>query len=347
MDVLKAAVLLSIPFIAGCQIPYIAHTAYNQAKLFSRRVPVQKVIEDPKTEDATKSKLKLVLEARAFAGNKLGLDSTENYSKFVQLDGPYVTYIVHAAPKFELESYQWWFPIVGKVPYKGYFNKEMARDAAKGFDPGQYDTFVRGVTAFSTLGWFSDPLYSSMIAYSEHDLVNTVIHETVHATIYFKNKGHLNERMATFLGDYGTELFYQEKEGADSPTIRKIRAEQEDQKLFSQFLSKEMKDLRSWYASLKGQRPIDERTKRLDEIQKRFVTELKTKMKTEQFASFAREPLNNARLLAAGTYYEDLTDFERLRAKLGPDFKALVAYLKNLSKSSDPERELRAFVSGP
>lgn len=347
MDVLRAFGIVSLPLLMGCQIPYIAHTAYNQAKLFSRRVPVKEVLNDPKTEDATKTKLKLVLEARAFAEDQLGLNSSDNYSEFVKLDGPYVTYIVHAAPVFELESYQWWFPIVGKVPYKGYFDKEKAETAAKGFEPERYDTFVRGVTAFSTLGWFSDPLYSSMIAYSDHDLVNTVIHETVHATIYFKNKGGLNERMATFLGDYGTELFYQAKEGPESPTVKKIRAEQEDQKVFSRFLSKEMSDLRSWYSGLKGRKPMAERTKRLEDIQKRFISDVKTKMKTDQFGSFAREPLNNARLLAAGTYYEDLSDFERLQAKLGPDFKALVAYLKNLAKSSDPEKELRAYAAGP
>ncbi len=347
MDVLKYFGLALLPALVGCQIPYIAHTAYHQAKLFSRRVPVDDVMKDPKTSEATKAKLRLVQDARAFAEHRLSLNSTKNYSQFVELEDAYVSYIVHAAPVFKLESYEWWFPIVGKVPYKGYFIKEKAKAAAKGFDPQEYDTYVRGVTAFSTLGWFTDPLYSSMINYAEYDLVNTVIHETVHATIYFKNEGKLNERMATFLGDYGTELFYLEKEGKDSLTLKKIYFEQEDQKEFSKFLSKEMKDLRAWYGSLAGKHPYEERQKRFQEIQDRYASDLKPKMKTNAFSNFSKEPLNNARLLAVGTYYEDMSDFERLKDKIGPDFKALVVYLKTLTKSPRPESELRSFVAGP
>lgn len=344
MDVLKLAICALL--LTGCQVPYLAHTAYNQAKLISRREPITKVLKDEKVKEETKSKLRLVLEVRNFSEQILGLAKSDNYTKFVQLDGPYVSYIVHAAPVFALESYEWWFPIVGHVPYKGYFSKDKAEAEAKTFKPEEYDTYVRGVTAFSTLGWFSDPVFSSMLDYSEHDLVNTVIHETVHATLYFKSDGRLNERMATFLGDYGTELFYLNKEGPDSPTLKKIKTESADQKKFSDFLTHEMTELRAWYKSLSGQKPFAEKAKKLKGIHQRFETELKPQLKTKSFSSFAQKPLNNATLLSLGTYYEDLSDFERLKQKLGPEFQTLLSYLKNLAKSSKPSSELKAFVSG-
>jgi predicted aminopeptidase len=354
MDVLKhylIPTLVLAPTLAlssGCSVSYVGHTAYNQAKLFFRRTAIEKVLADSKTPEAAKAKLRLAQEAKEFAEKELGLNKTKNYTQFVQLDGPYVSYIVHAAPVFKLESHQWWFPIVGHVPYKGYFKKELAEEEAGSFKSSEFDTYVRGVSAFSTLGWFKDPLYSSMLAYDDHDLVNTVIHETVHATIYFKNHGGLNERMATFLGDYGSELFFTAREGKNSPTAKGIREEREDQKMFSQFLSREMAELRAWYKSLAAaDKPFTEKEKRLQEIQNRFSSELKPKLKTGQFAGFTREPLNNARLLALGTYYEDLGEFERLRDKLGPDFRALVAYLKNLAKSPKPETELKAFAGPP
>lgn len=342
------AAVIALVGLTGCQIPYIANSGWQQAKLYSKRVDIDKVVQDKATPPETRRKLELVKEARRYAENELGLKSTGNYRQFVALDRPYVSYIVHAAPSFKLESHRWWFPLIGNVPYKGYFSKADAEAESKTFPPKDFDVFVRGVTAYSTLGWFDDPVWSSMMIYHDADLVNTVIHETVHATIFIKSQADFNERMATFLGDLGTEMFYRKKEGDTSKQIERLRQERIEQKLFSDFLSKEMKDLREWYKqneSLNAEEKIIRKTARLKEIQERFKAEIQPQIKSGSYSGFATEPLNNARLLAYGTYYEDLSDFEKLREKLGPEFKVLLAYLKNLSQSSDPESELKRFVS--
>lgn len=346
--------ILLILVLAGCQVPYVVNNAYQQFKLFSRREKIEDLLKSEKTDEKTKNKLRLVLEAHEFAETHLGLAKSQNYLKFVQLEGPYVTYVVHAAPKWELTSYQWWFPIVGHVPYKGFFKLEQAQGEAQSLQKENLDTYVRGVSAYSTLGWFDDPLWSSMLAYEDHDLVNTVIHETVHATIYVKSQSEFNEQLATFMGDWGTELFYHAKEGERSATMDTIQKESRDRRIFSDFIALEMKTLRGWYEkenlSMKNENS-DERERRrqsrLDEIRDRFQKQVAPRLETPSYSGFGKNRLNNASLLATGTYYEDLADFQRLRSKMAQNFSSALKYLQTLQKSAQPSKDLRDFANSP
>lgn len=346
----QSPLLIGSVLLTGCQIPYMINSGWQQAKLYSKRESIERVLSNSKESEETKRKLRLVLDVRSFAENELGLKRTSNYRQYVALDRPYVSYIVHAAPPFRLESYRWWFPIVGHVPYKGYFSKAEAEEEAKKFSQKNFDVFVRGVSAYSTLGWFNDPVWSSMIVYNDVDLVNTIIHETVHATLFIKNQADFNERLATFLGDFGTELFYLKKEGPASPHLVQLKDERFDQNLFSEFISREMTNVRTWYKeneALESRSKKEEKEKLLKAIQLRFTSEIKPKMKRGGYSAFAADPLNNARLLSYGTYFEDLSDFEKLRQKIGPDFKSVLAYLQNLSASKTPESDLKTFVTSP
>ena len=242
------ALLICSWSLSGCVVGYLTKSSYNQMKLLMSRTPIDEVLEDPKVDEATKKKLRLAKEAKEFAEKELGLTPTNNYGTFVDLGRPYVSWIVRAAPVYKLEAYLWTFPIVGSIPYKGYFNKEDALEEAKDFDPNKYDTYVRGVGAYSTLGWFDDPILSSMTTMRESDFVNVIIHETVHATIYIKSQADFNERLATFLGDLGAEMFYFKREGEGSPTVKQTRLENADGKLFSKFITQELKELRAWYS---------------------------------------------------------------------------------------------------
>src|SRR5262249_33798482 len=133
--------------------------------------------------EETKRKLRLVLEVKKFAEEKLSLTSNRNYLTYVALDRDSVSYVLQVAPFNELSHYEWDYPIVGKMPYKGFFNKDLAKEEAKKFPEEKWDTYIRGVSAYSTLGWFHDPVLSSMLKYSDHELVDTIIHETVHANV--------------------------------------------------------------------------------------------------------------------------------------------------------------------
>ena len=301
----------------------------------------------PQLNDDQKKKLQLAQEARAFAESDLGLKTTENYTSYVQLARPYVTYLVSAAHKAELKPYKWWFPLIGSVPYKGFFDPDDAKAEAEALKARGYDTYIRGVSAYSTLGWFNDPLLSSMLAYKEFDLVNTVIHETVHATIYIKSEADFNERMAVFFGNKGTLAFYKKREGESSHTLQTMADDAHDERLFSTFISEELKSIEQWYKDRADQPLPDEvRQARLKEIQTRFATELRPKLKLkDSYKGFETVELNNARLIHYRLYLENLDDFEAVFQRLGGDFHKMLEFCRSLEKESDPKAALKAAAN--
>lgn len=345
MDSLKLIALVLIGLLgAGCQIGYLTKSAYNQLSLLNQRVPIEDALNDPKLEPQEKQKLLLSQDVRQFAESKLKLNVKKNYSTYVKLDRPFVSYVVSASPKWNLETHLWGFPIVGKMPYKGFFSEKDAKDEAESLKAENLDVYVRGVSAYSTLGWFKDPLLSSMLRYKDHDLVNTIIHESVHATLFIKNEADFNERLATFLGNKGMELYYQSKEGEASATLKHVRDENIDEKKFSEFITAEIKSLEKWYAEQKEQKE-ELRQSRLQEIKTHFIEKIKPNMKTDNYSKFDSIDLNNARLIVYKTYLQDMSDFENLYELSGHDFEKFMNTVKQLEKHEKPSLGLKDLVT--
>jgi len=310
--------------------------------LLTSRIEIKKALEDNRYSEHEKKQMRLAQEARQFAIEKIGLSENKNYTDYVQLDRPYVTYVVSAAEKKKLKAFEWKYFIVGKMPYKGFFQENLAKEEEKELIEKGFDTYVRGVSAYSTLGWFQDPLLSSMTTYREDVLVNTIIHETVHLTLYIKNSADFNERLAVFIGNKATEDFYLMKEGPASETVLKIKAENKDEALFSAFISQELKALEAWYQE--SERSDEEKVNRLLEIQTKFQSELLPKLKTKIYSYFPNTPLNNARLLVYKTYVSDLSDFEKLFVQTGQDYRKFIEACQKLEKVKNPEEELRKMI---
>ncbi len=292
-----------------------------------------------------KTKLRLALSVIEFAKVEFKLESDGNYSKVVWLDRPYVTWVVSASEKWKLKSYEWYFPIVGKVPYLGFFNETEAKTEEKKLSKNGYDTYLRGVSAYSTLGWFKDPLLSSMLRYEERDLVETLIHELVHTTFWVKNNVDFNERLASFLGQKGALIYYEKKEGSDSPTAQLIQAESADEKIFSEFITEELNSLSVWYSSLPVvNRTEDLRISRIKEIQNRFNLVIKPKLKSERWNRFADINLNNARLAGYKTYVSDFSNFERAWQCAQAQFPIFFKLIDTLRTSQDPDKDLAQLI---
>lgn len=343
-----ATSLFSISTLSACQMGYYTQSAYNQMKILAQRTPIEKKLTEENLSEDFKHKLNLSLEAHRFAVESLKLKDSKSYTTYVDLQRPYVTYVVSAAPKWELKHHLWSFPFVGSVPYKGYFDEDDAKTEELSLQKQNLDTYLRGVSAYSTLGWFDDPLLSTMIKYSEHDLVNTVIHETVHTTLYIKNSADFNERLAVFIGNKGTELFYFNKEGINSPTLQKIKDENEDDQIFSKFISAEIVELENWYKenipSKDSSQTADFEAKREDRlalIQEKFRKNILPLLKSNNYHSFSKNKLNNAKLLIYKTYTQDLIDFESLYKKANQDIPTFIELCKSLEKSKNPAEELK------
>jgi predicted aminopeptidase len=340
--------------LTGCHAGYLIKSAWSQADLLLSRDSIEEILNSPEKDSSLnpedRKKLKLALEAKAFGEGVLGLKKNGNYASYVHLDRPYVSYIVSAAAKDRLEPHLWTFPIVGAVPYKGYFNPDDAKEEANSLKEKGLDTYVRGATAYSTLGWFDDPVLSSMLRYSEYDLVNLIIHESVHATLYIKSQADFNERLATFIGDVGAELYFKEKEGEQSATLTAAAAERQDDKAFSEFISKEIDRLKNWYPEQNVTAPGFEELKknRLAEILAAFEKDLAPKLGNVKYRDRLRRDLdpsrlNNASLLAWKTYVYDMSDFELAFDKMNRDPLKFLEFAKSLEKSKDPEADLKSY----
>ena len=321
------------------------HSAYHQTKLVQSRQPLERALRSDRLTDGQKAKLRLVQETKKFAESALGLKKSSNYTSFVQLDEPYVTYLVQAAYPNELKPYLWKFPFVGEVPYKGYFKKSLAEQEARQLAADHYDIYTRGVAAYSTLGWFQDSVLSSMLRYEDYDLVELIIHETVHTTLFIKSAAEFNERMATFLGHQGMLLYYKSLGEAGTAQIKKAEDDGHDQKLFSAFLTREVEDLKKWYESHKTALTPASKAARMKDIQNKFTAELRPKMKTKIYEEFEKKELNNAILLAYRTYEYSLEDFDKLHAHFAGDFMQTLEWLKGLKGEKNPEQKLTEFAA--
>ena len=165
---------LCVLLLNGCGVGYLWHVATGQMSLLSRQQPVDEVLQETTLSDQERRKIRLILEARTFAIEQLGMHASDSYTTFVKVDGPYVSYNLSAAPKDALRPYTWRFPIIGRVPYKGFFKRNRALREQRALDALGYDTYVRGVQAYSTLGYFDDPIISSMLRLPDFILVNTI-----------------------------------------------------------------------------------------------------------------------------------------------------------------------------
>ncbi len=317
--------------------------------MMSSRVPLEKALQSNSLTSGQKNKIEISILAREFAFKNLGMKKSANYTHFVQLDRPYLTYAVMASYKWKLEPYLWNFPVIGKAPYKSYYNKARADQEAAEMKQRDFDVYVRGVPAYSTLGNLNDPLVSSMLSYKEHDLVNTMIHELTHTTLFIKDNIDFNERLAVFVAAKGTELFYLQQEGPNSKTLQMIKDENEDDQKFSQFITQELEELKTWYNQFDAAKIVSAddkekvRQERFNLIRNHFRQLLQPNLKSKSYARFVDGEMNNASLGNYQTYMKNLDEFEKVYQKSGGQIPAFLDKCKQLNNVDDPEKQLHLW----
>jgi len=323
----------------GCGVGYLWHVTTGQLSLLSRQQPVDEVLQSTTLSDQERQKIRLILETRTFAIDQLGMHASNSYTTFVQVDGPYVSYNLSAAPKDALKPYIWRFPIVGRVPYKGFFNKDKARREQRMLNAAGYDTYLHGVQAYSTLGYFDDPILSSMLHMHDFTLVNTIIHELLHQTVWIKGNVSFNESLANFIGEKGTIAYLAWRYGETSTELQHYRDMRADATVFRAYMQALIERLEDVY-----QQPLSvvEKLNRREQLFAAAKGDYPTvfpRMKTFYYRRyFERQSLNNAVLLSFRRYNRNTPYFEDVLAAHGGDLRRFIIYFKSLSPDQLPEQ---------
>ena len=223
--ILAVGALTLVASCAACSPVYVVKAGIAEAKILRARQPIHEVLNDTTVDSDTRGKLAYVVEARRFAAEELGIDVGDSYTMFTQLDRDTLAMVVTAAYKDRLVPKTWWFPIVGNVPYKGHFSLQSALDEEASLAAEGYDTWVRPTAAFSTLGWFNDPILSTALRADEVEVVNTVIHELSHQHLFVSGNVRFNESFANFVGRVGAARFFCTREGGGPDSIKCLRAQ--------------------------------------------------------------------------------------------------------------------------
>ncbi len=326
------AVVLIVSLASACSPMYVIRAGIAEAKILRARRPIPEVILDPATDDRTKAKLTFVMEARNYAIDVFELDVGRSYTSFSQLESDTLALVLSAAPQDQLTPKTWWFPVVGRVPYKGYFDEDAALREQQKLEEDGFDTFLRPTAAFSTLGWFADPLLSSLIRLDEVDLVETVLHELSHNHLFVKGEVRFNESFATFVGRAGAIEFFCNREGGGPDTVKCLRAQARwrDHQRFETFINGLVEELQVVYqdTTLAFDTKLAERELIFEKSVETFQTEVQPSFEASTYRSFLVIPLNNATLLTRIRYHHRLQDFQALMEREG-DLRRAVQYLKD------------------
>ncbi|WP_368310588.1 aminopeptidase [Luteibacter sp. CQ10] len=337
---MRIPLIALVVLLAGYRsLGYYAHVAHGQASLIVHRRSIEAVVDDPKTPDATRRRLALAAEARRFASSALGLPGNRSYTYYVQLDRPWVAWNVFATPELSVAAVQHCFPIAGCVAYRGYFREDLARREAERERALGHDVSIGEVPAYSTLGWFADPVLSSMLRWDDDTLVGTIFHELAHQKIYVKNDSSFNESYATFVENEGVRQWRRSR-GLAAPDEKGDRLEHG---FTAQVLA--LRDrLKAIYAQ-----PWGDDAKRVakaeefEDFRGRYLAWRDGEAGGDRrYDRWMAQPLNNARLLPFGLYDTWVPSFAALFDGVGrewPSFYAAVARLAALSPT-DRTREL-------
>ncbi len=294
----KFLVLFGIAVLFFLQSCYLLEQGIGQIKLRMAQVPLEEAIEKEQNREIKKLLAK-VPEIKQYAVAHLELQQNDNYTSYYVTDKEGVAFVVTASPETELKPYTWWFPIIGSVPYKGFFAKEDALELEKELKEKGYDTWLFAAPAYSTLGWFKDPLTTPMLKRGYYPLVATLIHEMVHTTLYVEGEGDFNEQLASFVENKGTMEYFQSKGLMTEEKTAQIESQKAKRKKLSKLISKYASLLKANFADDISQNDKKLRKQMLyEELQKEM--ELIYPGRSEGYWRF-----NNARMLQYNRYRED------------------------------------------
>jgi predicted aminopeptidase len=330
--------------IGGCDVRYVTHAAWEEGRLLWHRKPISAELTRADLTANQRSDLETVLAVRKFAADSLGLNVGNAYETVTQVDRGAVVWVVMAAPRDSLTPYTWWFPVVGNVPYRGYFKESAARAEAAEMEAKGFDTYVRPAIAFSSLGFFNDPLLSNLLALNRVELAGVIIHELFHRTYFVASDIMFDESAATWVGNRGAIDFFSATDGPTSAAATAARDIYESDMKFATFLLQEQARLLALYGSKQPRDKIlEQRAKLFTQIKSDYAKLKPTLSGLERF-DLDREEINNAVLLNYLIYFHDLNNFAELERIHHGDTRATIRAIIETAET-DPDNPFNAIWS--
>lgn len=327
------AIFIGLYFFVGwfsADITYGLRQLSGQIHVLANAEPIELFLEKPDFPEELKQKIRFVQDVRKFAVAELDMTDTDNYTTLYDQKDEAILWVVTAAPEFSLEAYQWSFPFAGSFPYKGFFKKELVKAEANKMKRLGYDVEIDDVSAWSTLGWFSDPILSNNLKRGNGSLANLIIHELTHATIYVKDSAEMNENLASFIGHRGAIEFLSAYPGGDSMLLY-YKNNRSDVQLYKAYMNGSIEKLSNFYEN-------NHETIEIKRTQKsELIQEIRNGLNSVNFSNpkafksikDGSYPLNNAYFSGFNTYNKQQSNFEeRLEKEYNNDLKAFLNYFK-------------------
>lgn len=332
----RLLVALLMLALSGCSLGYYLHSARGQAKLMSKRTPIPEVLANPMTPAALRERLLLVQQARAFASEALGLPDKKGYRTYADLERPFAVWNVVATPEFSLQPMQWCFPVAGCVTYRGYFEQDLATAFADKLRKRGFDVAVRGVSAYSTLGFFDDPVLNTMLHWDDVQLLAIIFHELAHQLFYVKGDTPFNESFASVVEEESMRRWLMQHSQED---LAGYEARREDQQCFSALVSAARDSLQSLYES--GGDPAALRVEKMavfDRLIQAYRQAVSDGAISMAYGAWFGQSLNNAHLVAAGAYQIWVPAFRAMLARAGGELNSFYEMAEVLGRLPAEER---------
>ena len=336
-----ACVLTLVSGLCGCaNIGYYYQAVEGQVQIWNRSRPIAQVIEDTHTPPPVRERLSLVLRMRDFASGELALPDNGSYRKYADLERPFVVWNVFAAAEFSVAPKEWCFPFAGCVGYRGYFSQARAEQYGEELRRKGFDVFVTGIPAYSTLGWFDDPVLNTVMRYPDAELARLIFHELAHQVVYVPGDTVFNESFAVAVELEGVDRWL----ARDGDAAKRAAFESGEQRkgAFIDLVMKYRDSLGTLYSSAVS--AAEKRHKKAEIFAAMKAEYLTLKSSWGGYAGYDRffaQELNNAHLVPVSTYSELVPGFRRVLAENGGDFRRFFAAVREIGRLPKEQRQAK------
>ena len=330
---------LILLLLSGCStFSYYNQAISGQSELLEKRVPITDVLTDKKLDINVRRKLQVVQEARVFSVKELGLPDNNSYRDYADLKRPYVMWNVFVTPAFSLKPIEWCYPIVGCIAYRSFFTRTDAQQLKLEMEAKGHDVYLAGIPAYSTLGWFDDPVVNSMMHWEDYDLVGTLFHELAHQKFYIKSDTVFNESLAKTIEQEGLRRWMNYK--SQGKLYQKYLLDDKREKAFVKIVLNARSRLERLYNN--NQKQVNKLAAKLDVF--RLLRQDYRQLREfwggyDGYDRWMLSGVNNAKIQSIATYYDYVPAFKRILTEQGGDLSLFYKQVKKITMQTEHERK--------